>query len=69
MITQQSVSVIEAVFNADASLATGEDECVLYREDLEALLDHISDLEYEQARLRGTAQLADLHAAFERRAD
>ena len=73
MITRQSVSVIEALFNANASLNTGEDECVLYREDMEALLDHIEDLEYEVSRLKGTAEhthpVAALYAALNQRAE
>jgi len=73
VITKQSASVIEAVFNARSGLATCEDECVLYREDMVALLDHISNLEYEVSRLKGTIQheypIAALYEAFNRRVE
>jgi len=73
MITQRAGVTAEALFNTNASLATGEDECVLYREDLEALLEHIEDLEFEVSRLRGTDQhthpIAALYEAFNQRAE
>ena len=73
MITQRVSATAEALFNARSSLATGEDECVLYREDVEALLDHIDDLEYEVSQLKGTAQhthpVAALYAALNQRAE
>lgn len=49
-----STSFSEAKANAEASLTTNSIECVLYRADLEALLDHIGNLEFEASRLTGT---------------
>jgi len=73
MITQRVSATQEAVFNANSSLATGEDECVLYREDVEALLDHVENLEYEVSKLKGDTRLkypvATLYEALNRRAD
>jgi len=72
-ITQRASATAEALFNANASLSTCEPECVLYREDLVALLDHVEDLKYEVSKLKGTAQhthpVAFLHSALNRRAD
>ena len=68
MTTQRSASVTEAIWKADFRLATNSSVCVLHRYDLEALLAYISTLEFEVANPRST-QIADLHAAFNRRAD
>lgn len=63
----------EALFNAGSSLATGSDECVLYREDLKALVEHVVNLGFEVDRLKGTAYVthpvATLYEALNRRAD
>lgn len=56
MITQR-VSATNAIANANSSLATASPECVLYREELMALLDHIGDLEFEISKLKGTVHL------------
>jgi len=73
VITQRASATAEAVFNARFTLSTCEPECVLYREDMVALLDHIGNLEFEVSRLKGTIQheypIAALYEAFNRRVD
>ena len=66
----QGASVAEAIFNSEDGLQQGDAPLILVRrDDLKILLDLVENLEFEVARLKGTHQLADLHAAFNRRAD
>ena len=55
------ITATEAKANAEASLTTGSIKCVLYREDLEALLSHIGNLEFEASRLTGTFIVLEEH--------
>ena len=48
-----------AIAYAEECLSTGLTEHVLQREDVEALLDHISNLEYEVFKLKGTFAVLD----------
>jgi len=65
----RSEGVTRAIAEANSGIGRGQAWIDLYRWDVQALLDHISDLEFEVSKLKGTSHLATLHRAFNRRAD
>lgn len=69
MTIQRRATVTEITSYVDLLALDDMQIAIVTRANLEALLDHIDSLEYEVAKLKGTAKLVDLHEAFNRRAD